>query len=74
VGGVSYTQPTLLTDDDLSRELAGARRSVTSLLNEVREFSVLAHAHPWRYLDDVLRDLRAASVTVATLEQLQAAQ
>lgn len=66
--------PTLLTEDDLRRELAAARSSVDALLNEVREFTVLAHTHPWRFLDDVLRDLRAASVTVATLEQLQAAQ
>lgn len=65
--------PSLLTEDDLRRELAAARSSVTSLLDEVRDFTVLAHHHPWRYLDDVLRDLRAASVTVATLEQLQAA-
>lgn len=70
---MTTTQRSLLTDDDLARELSAARHAVTHLLDEVREFTVIAHAHPWRYLDDVLRDLRAASVTVATLEQLQAA-
>lgn len=67
-----YTQPPLITDDDLSRELATARRRVTSLLQEVGDFTVIAHHRPWVYLDDVLSELRAAATTVATLEQLQA--
>lgn len=66
--------PTLLTDEDLRRELHAARQAVDRLLTDVREFVTFAHEHPWRYLDDVLADLRAASITVATLEQLQAAQ
>nr|CRY96675.1 hypothetical protein [uncultured prokaryote] len=69
---MTIQQPSLLTSDDLAAELASARRQVTSLLQLVLDFTVLAHAQPWRYLDDLLADLRAASITVATLEQLQA--
>lgn len=70
---MTTNNPSFLTEQDLAQELATARRQVTSLLAEIADFTVIAHHHPWRYLDDVLRDLRAASVTVATLEQLQAA-
>lgn len=63
--------PSLLTDDDLAAELAAARRAVTRLLEAVRGFSTLSHAQPWLHLDDLLSDLRAAAITVATLEQLQ---
>lgn len=63
--------PSILSDDDLRRELAAARYSVTALLNEVRDFAAIAHEHPWIYLDDLLRELRAAAVTVHVLERLQ---
>lgn len=68
---MTTTQPSLLTEEDLAAELAAARLLVTSLLGQIQDFTVLAHDRPWLYLDDTLRELRAASVTVATLEQLQ---
>lgn len=63
--------PSLLTDEDLTRELSTARGEVDRLLDAVRNFSVIRHDAPWWYLDDLLRDLRAASITVATLERIQ---
>lgn len=68
---VSYEQSSLLSDADLTRELAAARRQVSRLLHEIDTFAVVAHAQPWLHLDDLLRELRAAAVTVATLERLQ---
>lgn len=68
---VTTEYPSLLTDEDLRRELADARILVDVLLHQVRDFTTISHAEPWRYLDDVLGDLRAASTTVAVLEQLQ---
>lgn len=68
---MTTTQSSLLTDEDLAAELHAARLSVIALLGQVQDFTVLAHERPWLYLDDTLRELRAASVTVATLEQLQ---
>lgn len=65
-------QPSFISDEDLARELAGARREVDRLVAAVRDFSVIHHATPWLALDDVLSDLRAAAITVATLEGLQA--
>lgn len=63
--------PTLLTDEDLERELSTARRETDRLLADVRSFSVIHHEQPWVHLDDLLADLRAAAVTVSVLEQLQ---
>lgn len=63
-------QRSLLTDDMLAAELAAARREVDRLLRDLREFTVLAHTKPWIALDDLLGDLRAAAITVATLEGL----
>lgn len=65
-------QPSLISDEDLRRELSTARGEVDRLLAAVRDFSVVHHAAPWLHLDDTLADLRAASITVATLERLQA--
>lgn len=69
---MTTTQPSLLTEDDLRQELAAARRSVSLLLHQIDTFAVIEHASPWLHLDDLLSDLRAAAVTVATLERLQA--
>lgn len=66
--------PTLLTDDDLAGELAGSRRNVSRLLHAIDTFATIEHDQPWLYLDDLLRELRLAAVTVATLERLQAAR
>lgn len=71
VSGVIQTQQSLLTDDDLRRELAASRSTVSLLIDEIREFSTIAHETPWRHLDDVLSELRAAVTTVAALEGLQ---
>lgn len=67
-----HEHPSLISDEDLASELSTARIEVDRLLSAVRDFSVIAHDAPWLHLDDILRDLRAASITVATLEQLQA--
>lgn len=64
--------PSLIGDETLRRELATARGEVDRLLTAVRDFAVFAQHNPWQHLDDVLGDLRAASITVAVLEQLQA--
>ena len=74
VSGVTIETPSFLSEDDLAHELAMARLRTAGLLDSIREFAVLAHAEPWVYLDDLLRDLRASAVTVATLEQLQGAR
>lgn len=66
------TQTSLLNDDDLARELRLARLEVDRLLAAIKDFAVLAHETPWVYLEDLLRDLRAEAITVATLEHLQA--
>lgn len=52
----------------LENELAVARREVARLLDQVRDFTTLAHDAPWVHLDDLLGDLRAAATTVAVLE------
>lgn len=67
-----YTQSSLLTDDDLASELATARRETDRLLTAVREFVTFAQDNPWVVLDDLLADLRASCITVATLERLVA--
>lgn len=71
LGGVTTEQPSLLTEADLVRELRQARLAVDRLLYAIKDFTVLAHETPWVHLDDLLGDLRAASVTVAVLEKLQ---
>lgn len=68
---MTIAQRSFLTDHDLVQELAAARRRVSTLLHDIDTFAVIAHEHPWIHLDDLLRDLRAAAVTVATLERLQ---
>lgn len=67
---MTTTQASLLTHADLVRELSTARIEVDRLLAAVRDFTVLAHDAPWIHLDDLLRELRAASVTVSVLERL----
>lgn len=67
-----YTQPSLLTHTDLERELSTARRETDRLLTAVREFVTFAQDNPWVVLDDLLADLRASCITVATLERLVA--
>lgn len=70
--GVTQIQPSLISDEDVARELAVARTAVSDLLAAIRGFSTLAQHSPWVALDDLLADLRAAVTTVAALEQLQA--
>lgn len=60
--------PSFLSDDDLAAELATARRTVNYALEEIRAFTVIASNAPWRTLDDLLAELRAAAITVAVLE------
>lgn len=64
-------QPSLLSDDDLARELAAARRHTAELVDDVLQFSTLFSERPWVALDDLLAELRASVTTVAVLEQLQ---
>lgn len=69
---MSYIQPSLLPDSLVDRELADARRLVDHQLSLIRSFSVVHQDEPWRHLDDLLAELRAAAVTVAVLEDLVA--
>lgn len=69
--GVTIGQTSILTDDDLARELRQSRLLVDHLLSQIKGFTVLAHQQPWVHLDDLLGELRAASITVAVLEGLQ---
>lgn len=66
------TQTSLITDEDLARELSTARIEADRLLTAVRDFSVIHHRSPWVALDDLLAELRAAAITVVALEGLQA--
>lgn len=68
---MTTAQLQLLSDEDLTRELATARRDVSRLLHDIDTFAALAHAEPWRHLDDLLAQLRAAATTVSVLERLQ---
>lgn len=65
-------QQTIVSDDDLANELAAARRSLTTLLDDVLQFSTLFYERPWVALDDLLAEVRAAATTVAALERLVA--
>lgn len=69
---MTIDQPSFFSDRDLAAELAVARHTVDRLLADVSAFAVIAHASPWRALDDLLGELRAAATTVAVLEGLQA--
>lgn len=78
-GGAGYalrvtsdTQPSFLTEDDLERELATARRETDRLLTAVRDFHVVLHSSPWMALDDLLADLRASAITVSTIDGILA--
>lgn len=64
------TQQTLFSYEDLERELSTARTEMDRALTAVREFSTLADLQPWSDLEHRLDDLRAAAITVATLEQM----
>lgn len=68
---MTTNQPSFLTDDDVARELATARRRVAELLAEVQEFSTLFHTRPWIALDELMAELRAAVTTLQVLERLQ---
>lgn len=71
VSGVTIEQTQLLSREDLTAELATARRGVSTILHEIDTFAELAHDEPWRHLDDLLNDLRSAATTVAVLERIQ---
>lgn len=71
---MTTNHPTFLTEDHLVDELAAARRGLSDLLDQVREFSTIVTNTPWVYLDDLLSDLRAAATTVAVLEQVTASR
>lgn len=69
---VTTEQPTFLSEADLVHELRVSRLAVDRLLYAIKDFTVLAHEQPWVHLDDLMRELRAAATTVATLEGIQA--
>lgn len=62
-----------MTSEDVERELEQARRHVDDLLDAIRRFPERQAAEPWLYLEELLRDLRAAVVTTRALEDLVAA-
>lgn len=65
-------QPPLFPREDLERELSTARIEVDRAVAAVREFSTLFDPEPWADLEHRLADLRAAAITVATLERVLA--
>lgn len=67
-----YDQPSLLTQEHITNELAAARRHVDESLHAISTFSTLFSPEPWRHLDDLLAELRAAVTTVAVLEDVTA--